>query len=103
MSTLAFSSGGKTGRSHRPPVRLSHRVHVAGRLVGHAMFAMGLTLAVAGAAHAASTITRTNLTGTTFLNPCTAEQITIVGGTFQLISHPGHTALIASFPLTGAA
>jgi hypothetical protein len=60
-------------------------VRCRARLVRPAAVAIALTLAVAGAASAASTITRTDLTGTTFANPCTAEQITIVGGTFQLI------------------
>ena len=31
------------------------------------------------------------------------ERVERNGGTFQLISHPGHTALTASFPLTGMA
>jgi two-component system NarL family sensor kinase len=31
------------------------------------------------------------------------ERVERNGGTFQLISHPGHTALTASFPLTGTA
>ena len=31
------------------------------------------------------------------------ERVERNGGTFQLISHPGHTALTASFPLTGIA
>ena len=31
------------------------------------------------------------------------ERVERNGGTFQLISHPGHTALTASFPLTAAA
>ncbi|MES2102215.1 MAG: cache domain-containing protein [Pseudomonadota bacterium] len=31
------------------------------------------------------------------------ERVERNGGTFQLISHPGHTALTASFPLTGVA
>ena len=30
------------------------------------------------------------------------ERVERNGGTFQLISHPGHTALVASFPLAGA-
>jgi two-component system NarL family sensor kinase len=31
------------------------------------------------------------------------ERVERNGGTFQLVSHPGHTALTASFPLTGTA
>ena len=31
------------------------------------------------------------------------ERVERNGGSFQLVSHPGHTALIASFPLTGLA
>lgn len=31
------------------------------------------------------------------------ERVERNGGTFQLVSHPGHTALTASFPLTGVA
>jgi len=51
-----------------------------------------MTLATAGTANAASSITRTDLTGTSFVNPCTAEQITIVDGTFQLIVTNTHDA-----------
>ena len=76
--------GDSAGGSRRPPLGRSDPVRVGGWLVGMAV-AITLTLAIAGAANAASAITRTDLTGTTFANPCTAEQITIVGGTFQLI------------------
>lgn len=44
-----------------------------------------LAIAAVGPVAAASTITRTDLTGTSFLNPCTGERTTITGGTFQLI------------------
>jgi hypothetical protein len=66
-------------------MNLTSHVRFGARLVRTAAFAVVLTLATAGVASAASTITRTDLTGTTFLNPCTSEPITIVGGTFQLI------------------
>lgn len=81
MSTPTFS-GDRASRSRRP---LSNLVHFGSRLVRPAAVAIVLTLTVAGSTSAASTVTRIDLTGTTFANPCTAEQITIVGGTFQLI------------------
>ena len=49
--------------------------------------AAGLLLAVAAPAQATATITRTDITGMAFTDPCTGEQITITGGTFQLIVH----------------
>lgn len=53
-------------------------------LVGAAM-AIVLALTASATAEASSIITRSDLTGTTFTNPCTAEQFTITSGTFQLI------------------
>lgn len=66
-------------------MNLFTHVRSSARFVRTAAFAVALTLGTAGAASAVSTITRTDLTGTTFANPCTSEQITIAGGTFQLI------------------
>lgn len=71
--------------SNTAPMNPSRHAHLAARLVRTAVVAIALALAAAGTASAASTITRSDLTGTKFVNPCTAEQITIVGGTFQLI------------------
>jgi hypothetical protein len=71
--------------SNIAPMSPSRHVYSGARLVRAAVVAIILTLAAAGTASAASRITRTDLAGTTFVNPCTAEQITIVGGTFQLI------------------
>jgi hypothetical protein len=78
------SPGDSAARSRRQLVDRSDPVRVGGWLVGMAI-AFALTLAIAGAANAASAITRTDLTGTAFANPCTAEPIIIVGGTLQSI------------------
>jgi hypothetical protein len=58
-----------------------------GRAVAAAALGLALALSTAPPADASSAITRSDLTGTTFLNPCTAEAITITDGTFQLIAN----------------
>jgi hypothetical protein len=59
--------------------------HAAWHVMSIAMAALALAVTSIGVVDAASTISRTDLTGTTFVNPCTAEPFTITSGTFQLI------------------
>lgn len=69
------------------PTSLLHGIGVRRRTVVPWALATILAIAGAGPAAAASTVTRDDLTGTTFLNPCTAEPITITDGTFQLVAN----------------
>jgi hypothetical protein len=64
----------------------SARMEAVLRTAAAAALAVLLVVATPGSAGAASTITRSDLTGTSFVNPCTAEVITITGGSFQLIA-----------------
>lgn len=75
-TTLSISSGGPIG-GRRAPMRA----------IGSAVVAVALALGSAGAANASSTITRGDLRGTTFVNPCTDEAFTITDGTFQLVTN----------------
>jgi hypothetical protein len=65
------------------------RTPVRAALLGPVLRASAAALVVlvlsTATAFASSSISRTDLAGTTFANPCTVEQIVIVGGTFQLI------------------
>jgi hypothetical protein len=66
---------------------LPARMEAVLRTAAAASLATLLVVATPGSAGAASMITRSDLAGTSFVNPCTAEVITITGGTFQLISN----------------
>lgn len=55
------------------------------RLFAAAAFGSALLAAAPSTAAASTAITRIDVTGTTFTNPCTAEAITIHEGTLQLI------------------
>ena len=64
--------------------RLGQTIGITAASARSAIVALLLLFVATGPASAAANIVRTDLTGTAFVDPCTAEQITIVGGTFQL-------------------
>ena len=81
---------------------LPARMEAVLRTGAAAALAVLLVVATPGSAGAASTITRSDLTGTSFVNPCTAEVITITGGSFQLIASVTADAAVASTSTSGA-